>query len=81
KAVLLPDGLFIFFCREALLRSTPQQIVDHGKRVRAPDASRSAGTGLATFFLPLRSTPLDTIARLRDADALVAAGSPSFPEN
>jgi len=23
KAVLLPDGLFIFFCRYAALRSTP----------------------------------------------------------
>jgi len=42
----------------------------------APDAGRSAATGLATFFLSLRSTPLDTFARLRYADALVVAGSP-----
>jgi hypothetical protein len=47
KAVLLPGGLFICFCRDAALRSTP---LGHNIRVNsisAPDASRSAATGLA----------------------------------
>jgi hypothetical protein len=59
KAVLLPDGLFIYLVAS---RQTARKS-SFNLRISAPDASRSAVTGLAAwmmwtkFVASLRSTP------------------------
>jgi len=69
KAVLLPDGLFVCFCREALLRSTPLQNIYPFGSLSAPDASRSARgrrrgiSFLAKFVASLR-TPIGHLSFL-----------------
>jgi hypothetical protein len=47
KAVLLPDGLFIFFCREASLRSTPLQSIPCVGRIPLLMQAVRRHTGLA----------------------------------
>jgi hypothetical protein len=46
KAVLLPDGLFIYLS----LRNKPHKSICRRRTVSAPDASRSAATGLAAWM-------------------------------
>jgi hypothetical protein len=76
KAVLLPDGLFVFLCRE---QSSLHTALHFSRSLCAfmllMQAARRM-VGLAAFFLSLRSTPLKSRAGATTAEAPVTAGSP-----
>jgi len=69
----LPDGLFVFFCREAALRSTPLQSLDYGERIvllmlAARRASRPRGHFFPTKFVafaPLHTTHISYLSQSR----------------
>ena len=60
KAVQLPDGLFVCFCREAALRSTPLERAASAESVNAPEATGSPRGRASPQFLSLRSSPLES---------------------